>query len=164
MVDRSVSAADLASTVEAFCLIWLFYVQHLHSPTPLAIMSIYLTLDIAFKSTVFWAHCHHGSPVADYECLLVASLCIKTILFVLHEQSTWNNMKRRFRLQIGREATSGFWSRVFAIPLVSSLLRAQSWSSPQMEELDDTPISKELEVSFYDAWRQCKYDISLLYM
>lgn len=161
---RTASAIDLASIVEVFCLIWLFYLQHTHSPTPLAFLSIYLTLDIVFKAAALWISDRRTSVLGGFECLLAESFYIKMVLLVLHEQSTWNTMKRQFKLKLGREATYGFWSRVFGIPLASSLLRAQNWTAPQMTELDDTPISKELEASFYDAWHRCKNYMSVAYV
>lgn len=147
---------DKVSTLEAIFLLWLFYVQHHHAPSPSTTLSMYLAVDVVCKTGVLSLQNSERFSPNHYESYIGASLVLKAALLSVHEMSAWGNVKERFKRQWGHDATFGVWSRIFAIPLLSSLLRPRT-QPLRMQDLDDVPATEILEERFNEAWNKCKF-------
>lgn len=117
---------------------------------------MYLALDVVCKAGVLSLQGSRRFIPSDYESYIGTSLMLKAALLFVHEMSAWGNVKERFRRQWGHDATFGVWSRIFAIPLLSSLLRPRT-QPLRVQDLDDVPATEILEVKFNEAWAKCKF-------
>ncbi|KJZ71929.1 hypothetical protein HIM_08685 [Hirsutella minnesotensis 3608] len=147
-------AAALLSCVGAVCIAAVLVAEHRHSTRPSTLLSVFLSIstlhDVAISRSFF-----RRPGLYTLGCVNVASALFKAAIVVLEEVPKTSLLRRSDETHaLGKESTSGFWSRSLFLWLNSTLLLGfrNIINTGDLQELGPDFSSRRLYLKFEPIW------------
>ncbi|KAK5996562.1 ABC multidrug transporter B [Cladobotryum mycophilum] len=157
--QTSLAAASL-SCINALCIIAMLCAEHRHSVKPSTLLSLYLSITILFD--IAQARSYFSRNGLRAIGALSVVVAILKLVLVLLEEVPKKSLVRKHDLcsSLGREATSGFWSRSLFLWLNSTLLIGfrNIISVDTLEDMGPDFHSERLFAKFEPFWAKANRD------
>ncbi|EQL02449.1 ABC transporter, transmembrane domain, type 1 [Ophiocordyceps sinensis CO18] len=151
--DAALAAASL-SCLDALCMAAVLLAEHRHSPRPSTLLSVHLSLGVLFD-VAMTRSCFRRHSLYALGCLSIVVVVLKMAILLLEEVSKKSLVHdQQLRSSLGRESTSGFWSRSLFLWLNSTLCFGfrSIMSVGDLQDLGPELRSERLFAKFQPFW------------
>lgn len=132
--------------------------EHRHSPRPSTLLSVHLSLGVLFD-VAMTRSCFRRHSLYALGCLSIVVVVLKMAILLLEEVSKKSLVHdQQLRSSLGRESTSGFWSRSLFLWLNSTLCFGfrSIMSVGDLQDLGPELRSERLFAKFQPFWGKGK--------